>query len=95
MKGDFWNTFWFLKTLCISSPQSRKCEKIFLSMALVRANTHKKLDHSLLLQLVWASKLTASSFFKLLSIVEILMDIVKKCVSASSEVWDNDKKHGC
>ena len=58
-------------------------------------NTHKKLDHYLLLELVWTLNLTASSFSKSLSIVEFLMDIVKKCVSAFSKVWDNDKKHGC
>ena len=79
-------------TFCILSPQSRKWEKNFLFMTLARANTHRKLDHTLLLQLVWASNLTASSFFKSLSIQEFLMDIVKKCISAFSKVWDNDKK---
>ena len=42
---------WFLKTLCISSPQSGKWEKIFLFMTLARANTHKKLAHSSVFQL--------------------------------------------
>ena len=64
-------------------------------MTVAWANTLKKLDYSLLLQLVWDSNLTASSFFKSLSIVGFLMDIVKKDASAFSKVWDNDKKHGC
>ena len=83
---------WFLKTLCISSLQSEKLEKIFLFMTLARDNTHKKIDLSLLLQLVWASNWTASSLVKLISIVKFLMDVVKKCLSVFSKVWDNDKK---
>ena len=61
-------------------------------MRLARANKHKELEHSLLLQLVWASNVTACSFFKSLSMVEFLMDTVKKNVSAFSNVRDNDKK---
>ena len=77
----------------LHNPENGK--KSFYFMTLARANTHRKLDHTLLLQLVWASNLTASSFFKSLSILEFLMDIVKKCISAFSKVWDNDKKTGC